>query len=358
MAQAGRLELDGSLGEGGGQVVRTALTLSMCTGRPFRMQAVRARRERPGLQRPHLACVAAAQAVCGAQATGADADSTELHFEPGPVRPGRYAFGAGSLGSCSLVLQTVWPALLTAAAPSEISLRGSTHNPDAPPFQFIQRAYGPLVQRLGAGSALRLRRHGFHPTGGGGIEATLTPAADGLHPFDLIERGPLRDAYAECLAAAIPHHVAGRELDTLGRALGWHGDQLRVPLVRQNEGPGNALMATLAHDGVTELFTACGAKGITAEAVARTVAREVRDFQASRAALGPRLADQWVLPLALAVWHRSKAARFTCSAVTSHARSTFAVIEQFLPVRIDAQPFDGGWTVAVSPSCAGPAEGL
>jgi RNA 3'-terminal phosphate cyclase (ATP) len=341
------LVLDGTA-DGGGQWVRSALTLSMCTGRPFQMHHIRPGRDRPGLLRAHVAAVSAAQAVCGAQVTGAEQGSTEVAFTPGEARPGDYSFGVGGAGSCLLVLQTVWPVLMGLAGPSRITLRGGTHIPNAPPFQFLQRAFAPLMDRLGATSDLRLRRHGFHPTGGGGVDFTLTPATDGrLQPFDLMERGPPDAAYAECLVAAVPRHVATRELDTLGKVLGWSVDQLHVPLVRQNEGPGNALMATLGHAFVTEVFTAVGEKGVSAETVARAVARDVRDYQATRGALGPFLADQWLLPLALAVWRSGTPARFTCTALSPRARAHIGLIERFLPCRFRVEPFDGGCTVFI-----------
>ena len=342
------IELDGSAGEGGGQILRTGLALSMCTGQPLRIDHIRAKRPKPGLMRQHLACVNAAQAVSGARVSGAELGSVRLDFEPGAVKAGTYQFAVGTAGSCTLVLQTVWPALMALREPSRIMLRGGTHNPGAPPFHFIDRAYAPLMRRLGCPSELRLRRHGFYPTGGGGIEVVLPGSPDGtLTPFDLLERGALRNGYAECLVAAVPRHVGARELDTLGRALGWSGEQLRLPLVRQNEGPGNALMVTLEHEHLVELFTAFGEKGVSAETVARNVVREVRAYTAGQAALGPWLADQWMLPLAIAVWRTGSPAGFTCSGLSAHARSNLELIGQFLPVTFRTSPVDTGWRVDI-----------
>ena len=132
--------------------------------------------------------------------------------------------------------------------------------------------------------------------------------------------------------------VARRELEHLGEALGWTGDQLRVAATRQHEGPGNALLATLEHEQVCEVFTRFGVKGLTAETVAQELARDVRAYLDSDAALGPYLADQWALPLALAVWRRGQPAQYTCTELTAHARSNFGVIGQFLPVRFSAAP--------------------
>ena len=342
------IAIDGSVGEGGGQILRTSLALSMCTGQAFTLARIRARRAKPGLMRQHLTCVNAATAVSGARVSGAELGSATLVFEPGAVMAGDYTFSVGTAGSCTLVLQTVWPALMLAGAPSRLTLSGGTHNPMAPPFHFLERCYAPLLRRLGADSSLTLRRLGFYPAGGGEIDATLHPAAGSLRAFDLLERGAPVEAFAECLAPALPNAVARRELDALGQALGWSGEQLRTPVVRQNEGPGNALMATLAYEHVCELATQFGDKGVSSEAVASALAKEIRAYQASTAALGRHLADQWALPLALAVWRHGGEAAYTCTELTPHATTNFDVIAQFLPVRFETVAIEGGWRVSVA----------
>lgn len=344
------IEIDGSAGEGGGQILRTSLALSMCTGRPFTLTKVRAGRAKPGLMRQHLTCVNAAAEVCGAEAHGAELSSQSLTFAPGPVRAGNYSFNVGTAGSCTLVLQTVWPALLMADAPSRLKLGGGTHNPMAPPFHFLERSYAPLMRRLGANVELTLRRLGFYPAGGGEIEVAIWPAQDKLRPFDLMDRGAKVEGFAECFAPALPRSVARRELEQLGGALGWSADQLREAPARQNEGPGNALMATLVYENLSEVFTAFGEKGVSAEKVARDLVREVRAYQVGEAALGPHLADQWALPLALAVWKRQCEAAYTCTELTPHARTNFEVIERFLPVRFSTLGPGSGWTVLAKPA--------
>ncbi|NDY93553.1 RNA 3'-terminal phosphate cyclase [Ideonella livida] len=354
------IDIDGAVGEGGGQILRTSLALSLCTGRPVRLTRIRAGRPKPGLMRQHLTCVHAAAQVGGAQVQGADLGSTELCFTPGPVRAGDFHFPVGTAGSCTLVLQTVWPALLQAEAPSRLRLSGGTHNPMAPSFHFLARSYAPLMRRLGAPSELTLVRPGFHPAGGGEVLALLAPAAGGLQPFDLEVRGPLREAWADCLSPGLPAAVAQRELQALAVGLGWPADRLRRLPGRQEEGPGNALMATCVHEGLTEVFTALGAKGLPAEAVAQDLMRQLRDYQASDAPLGPHLADQWVLPLALAVCAQGRAARYRCTTLTLHATTHFALIERFLPVRVRATGQDPCWQVVVEPATAprAPGEGM
>lgn len=340
------IELDGSTGEGGGQILRTSLALSMCTGQPFSVERIRAKRAKPGLMRQHLTCVQAAAEVCGARVEGAELGSQSLVFEPGPVRGGEYSFNVGTAGSCTLVLQTVLPPLMLVDAPSRIVLAGGTHNPMAPPFHFLDRSFAPLLRRLGVGIDLELRRHGFYPAGGGEMTATIHPAGR-LRVFDLTQRGAPREAYGESLAAAVPRAVAQRELDALGRALGWASHQLRTPAMRQNEGPGNVLMATLAFAQVSEVITVFGERGVSAEQVADELAREVRAFESGAGALGQHLADQWMLPLALAVWKAGGAAQFTCDELTDHATTNMGVIEKFLPVKFDAQRRDAAWRVTV-----------
>lgn len=344
------LTIDGSTGEGGGQILRTSLSLSMVTGQPVTIEHIRAKRPKPGLMRQHLACVLAAQAVSGAQVHGAELGSQTLVFEPGVLRPGEHRFVIGSAGSCLLVLQTVLPALMLAGAPSCVVLQGGTHNPMAPNFHFIERAFLPQLARMGVTVAMTLRRHGFYPAGGGELWADIAPVQGRLRPFDLTERGPLLEGYAESLVAAVPRGVAERELAVLGQALGWAGEQLRVPNVRQNEGPGNALMATLAHAHVTEVFTALGERSVSAEQVARRVLQALRAHDASGAAAGPHLADQLALPWALAVHQSGVPAAYTCSEVTEHLRTNLAVIRFFLPVTAEVTAAgEGVWRVAFGP---------
>jgi RNA 3'-terminal phosphate cyclase (ATP) len=342
------IELDGSTGEGGGQILRTSLALSMCTGQPFAVERIRAKRAKPGLMRQHLTCVQAATAVCGAKVQGAELGSQTLVFEPGAVQAGDYSFNVGTAGSCTLVLQTVLPALMLADATSRVVLSGGTHNPMAPPYHFLERSFVPLLRRLGVGIELELRRLGFYPAGGGEMSAVIQPPTNALRPFDLLSRGELRQSYAECLTPGLPRAVAQRELEAIGAELGWTSGQLRSLPARQNEGPGKALMATLEYESVTELFIGFGERGVTAERVARSVADEVRPFEASAGALGPHSADQWMLPLALAVHQAGGLARFSCNELTDHASTNMGVIERFLPVKWEAQRQENAWMLSVA----------
>lgn len=323
------IQLDGSLGEGGGQILRTALGLSLVTGTPFTIEKIRAGRENPGLLRQHRTAVMAAAQVGRAEVSGAEIGSTALTFKPGRVSAGEYAFSVGSAGSATLVLQTVLPALLLASSPSRLSLEGGTHNPWAPPYDFLERAFLPLLARMGARVTATLSRRGYFPAGGGCFTAAIDPAVT-LAPFDLPERGEARSTRASALVAALSPEIARRELETLGRRLSLERDQLRMVEDRESAGPGNAVMVEIESEHVTEVFTGFGEKGVSAEAVAEQVADEVRRYRAARVPVGEHLADQLLIPMALA-----RGGSFATVPLTPHATTNMDVIRKFLPVRFD-----------------------
>ncbi|HEX5342700.1 MAG TPA: RNA 3'-terminal phosphate cyclase [Duganella sp.] len=320
------IELDGAQGEGGGQILRSALTLSMITGQPFRMINIRARRPKPGLMRQHLAAVQAAACISGAEVSGAEAGSQTLQFSPGAIRGGDYAFAIGTAGSCTLVLQTLLPALLAADAPSTVRITGGTHNSMAPPVHFLQRAYGRVLAQMGAEIEIELKRFGFYPAGGGEVVAAIQPCAQ-LRPIELLERGARRQGYAESFIAGVPAGVAVRELATIGAGMGWAEDQLLHRGLPGEQGPGNVLLMTLEHEHVTEVFAGFGEKAVRAETVAKHVLQEARTYLASGAAVSEHLADQLMLPMALA-----DGGSFSTNVISQHAITNAEVIERFLPV--------------------------
>jgi RNA 3'-terminal phosphate cyclase (ATP) len=321
------IELDGAVGEGGGQILRTSLTLAMITGQAFRIRRIRANRSKPGLMRQHLVAVQAASRICGAQVSGAAVGSQDLEFIPGPLRGGDYRFAIGTAGSCTLVLQTVLPALLSADVPSTLHLSGGTHNPMAPPVQFLQRAWCRLLAEMGAQIDVRLERFGFYPAGGGEVVAAVTPCPQ-LAPREWMARGERKAAYAESFVAGIPARIAQRELECVGKAMNWGEEQLLVRGLPGDQGPGNALLLTFEYEHVTEVFTAFGEKSVSAESVARQAVNRARQYLASRAAVSEYLGDQLMVPLALA-----GGGGFTMDEVSMHARTNAQVIELFLPVR-------------------------
>jgi len=328
------LAIDGSAGEGGGQILRSALSLSLVTGRPFRLYNIRARRQRPGLQAQHLAAVRAASAVGQAQVRGDAAGSREITFRPAAVTPADYAFDVGTAGSALLVLQTVLPPLLAASRPSSLLIEGGTHNPLAPPFEFIARTFLPLVERMGPRVQVKLDRHGFYPAGGGKIRVTIQPAT-ALARLDLPERVEWRRRRAVALVANLPRHVAERELKVLKRGLGLALRDLRVEEA-QARSPGNVAFVELESGELTEVFASFGELGLPAETVAARLVESVGQFLEAGAPVGEHLADQLLLPMGLA-----GGGSFFTAPLSSHARTNIEVLKLFLPVEVCVAPTSG-----------------
>lgn len=321
------LELDGSMGEGGGQVLRTALSLSLCLGRPFRMTQIRAARSRPGLQRQHLAAVTAAAQIGDAAVAGAELHSQTLSFSPRDVRPGEYRFDIGSAGSTTLVLQTVLPPLMLRPGPSRLVIQGGTHNPLAPPFEFIRDAFVPLLRRMGAAVDVELTRPGFYPVGGGELVSVIQPSPE-LQSLRLLDRGALASVTAVVWLSQLPLHIWEREADVLARGLSLAPQAIHLH-TQQAAGPGNAVCVSVTSSGVCEVFSAIGRKGLPAEKVASGVVQAVQEYLAATAPVGAHLADQLLLPLALA-----GGGEFLATALTLHAQTNAQVIERFGVARV------------------------
>lgn len=332
------LRIDGSRGEGGGQILRTALSLAAATGTPFSMHRIRASRDRPGLRAQHLTALRAAAEICGAELEGVGPGSREIEFRPGPVRPGRYRFDTGGAGSAVLVLQTLLLPLLRAGGESEVDVRGGTHNPFAPPYEFLAKSFLPLVDRDGRRIQVELVRPGFYPAGGGHLRAAIDASGPSSGPLELTDRGDVAARRARALVSDLPRHIGEREVSTAHAFLDLRPDALDVEEVEEPLGPGNAIMIEVETRTHTEVFTGFGRKGVPAEEVALEACREARAFLETTAPVGPYLADQLLLPVAL-----EGGGVYRTSAVTPHARTNAAVIQDFAPVRIkiDQTP-DGG----------------
>lgn len=336
------IELDGAHGEGGGQILRTALSLSMITGIPFRIERIRAKRAKPGLLRQHLTAVSAATAICGAQVEGAALGSTLLTFNPGPIRGGDYRFAIGSAGSTTLVLQTVLPALWFADAPSTLHVSGGTHNPAAPPVDFLQQCWLPLVRRMGVQTEMECLRHGFFPAGGGEVCAKVVPLSGKLQSLTLTSRGEMLAARAVAIVAGVPGDVAKRELERVQSQ--WGAIETELRSLPSREGPGNVVMISLEYAQVCEMFIAFGERGLPADVVADRAIRAARLYRDGDAAVDEHLADQLVLPMALA-----GGGSFTTSKISSHLASNLEVIAKFLPVEARQTEQDSGnWLVEIS----------
>ena len=311
-------------------MLRTALGLSLVTGKAFRIVRIRGGREKPGLLRQHLTCVQAAKALGEAEVSGDVLGSAELTFRPRALKAGDYTFSIGSAGSTTLVLQAVLPALLKATAPTTVAIEGGTHNSLAPPWEFLSQSFLPVLARMGAKVDARLVRMGFEPAGGGRLEVTVTPAP--LRTLELMERGALVRREARAIVSAVPSDVARRELALAREELGYTESELVCDEVKA-PGPGNALVLTQAYEQVTDVFVGLGARGITAEKVARRTCGEVKRSLRTDAPVGMHLADQLIIPLVLA-----GGGAFRTVELTEHTRTQLDLVPRFLEVELRCQP--------------------
>jgi RNA 3'-terminal phosphate cyclase (ATP) len=339
------IRIDGSSGEGGGQILRSSLGLSLATGKAFRIENIRAKRERPGLLRQHLTAVLAASEVGGAQVEGAALGSKTLTFIPGTVRPGKHRFVIGTAGSSTLVFQTILPALMLASGPSQITIEGGTHNQAAPPFDFLEKCFLPVINRLGPKVRVNLERYGFYPAGGGSFNATVEPC-ERLSPTDLIKRGEITRRSVVAIVANLSPGIARREIETVAHLLNWDKEYMQIVETRNSVGPGNVVLIEVGTStGMAELFCGFGRLGASAESVATEAVKEARTYIASEAAVGEHLADQLLLPFALA-----GGGAFTASKLNRHARTNMDVVSTFLPVRFETREESGYTKVEVSPA--------
>ncbi len=328
--------VDGSLGEGGGQILRSALSWRWFPGRRCKIEKIRAGRQQPGLMRQHLTAVTAAQQVCGAKVRGAEIGSTTLVFEPGEVRAGEYRLAIGTAGSTTLVLQTLLPALLRGRrSVARCQLEGGTHNPLAPPWDFLADTFLPLLRRMGARVAARLEKYGFYPAGGGRIVAEIEPRT--LGRLELAAAGAERLATARILSAQLPEHVARREAKTILAMTGWAPERVAIETVKDSAGPGNVILIRLDEGELVETIAAFGEKSVAAETVATEAVHLYRRHYARQVPVGEHLADQLLLPLAL-----GEGGAFLTGPLSRHTTTQIELLERFLPVRVECREDEAG----------------
>ncbi len=336
------LVIDGRHGEGGGQILRSAVGMAAALGMPVRIQHIRAGRAKPGLLRQHLAAVRAVAEVSHGRLEGAELGSTEVAFWPGPIQAGEYEFAVGSAGSALLVLQTLLPALVVASGPTRLVLRGGTHNPAAPPAEFAALVLAPALARLGVMLTVELRRPGFFPAGGGEVAVTVEPAPVPQR-LQWTERGALQALTAVCHVADLPPHVGARETKRLRLALNL--DEKAVQLRAWPQcGPGNALLAVARSEFATQVVTGFGRRGASAEQVADEVVQGMRSWLAAEVPVGEHLADQLVAPLAVLA-----GGTFRTTAPTPHLLSQVHVVRALLGDRVVLhEEGQGRWRVDVA----------
>jgi RNA 3'-terminal phosphate cyclase (ATP) len=319
--------IDGAEGEGGGQILRTSLALACITGKSLRIENIRAARRNPGLARQHLCCVQAAAEICHARLEGATLRSQQLEFHPGSVRGGSFSFDIGSAGSASLVLQTVLPALFLAQEPSTITVSGGTHNPMAPPFDFLQESFLPAIASAGFRADCRLVRHGFFPAGGGRMVLRVTPRTNDPHlTIDLSQSPREYEILGRIYLARLPAHIAKRQQRLLRHSTLDVEDIEHIEAADSN-GPGNCVMIRLCAGGRTTVLTAFGMRGRPSEQVVEELVNMARAFLNSGAAVDRFLADQLLIYMAIC-----GAGCCTTSELSGHIVTNIETIKKLLPV--------------------------
>jgi len=326
------LQLDGS--SGGGQMMRTALSLSVITGQGFVMQHIRGKRPRPGLMRQHLTCVLAAAEVCGASVEGAEIGSTEITFRPGSIQAGSYHFSIGTAGSTALLFQTLLPILWSADGPSELRLEGGTHNPMAPPYEFLAEVFLPALGHAGVSCELALGNAGFIPVGGGELNACIAPCP-ALIPLHFTER----QSYQEPTIRVIHRNLSQGILDRTIKGAREIFPDAEAIIETAAAGPSTGLCAlvSVTGSGLPELSSTCGDRGVPAEQVGRRAAKPLQDFLGAAAPVGRHLADQLLIAMAL-----TGEGAFLTMHPDEHVSTNIDVIERFLPVTFDIRDGERG----------------
>ncbi|MEO6773058.1 MAG: RNA 3'-terminal phosphate cyclase [Kofleriaceae bacterium] len=337
------VDIDGSRGEGGGQILRTALALAIITKRKLRIKRIRAGRKQPGLQPQHLACVKAAARLCHGRATAPgggelEPGMQELELVPGAEQASVLELDIGTAGSTTLLIQTVLVPALASGKPLRLEVTGGTHNPLAPPFEFLDRVFVPHLRAMGAAVTLTLVKHGFLPRGGGKIVVEIEPSQ--LHPIEIVSAGEVVARRVTAIVAGLPRHIAEREIACAQERMKDPACEIRE---FAKDGPHNLFMAEVElASGGRELATSHGRKGYPAEDVADDALDALEDFVEAAVPVGMHLADQLLLPLAVA-----GGGRFRCDELSLHATTNIDTIGAFLDVPIRTEKHGGGVDVIV-----------
>jgi RNA 3'-terminal phosphate cyclase (ATP) len=323
------LTIDGSYGEGGGQILRTALALSAVLDRPVLIEKIRAGRRNPGLQAQHLAGVKALAEITRAEVEGATTGSISLRFVPTQIAHGAYRWDVGTAGAISLVLQAILVPLAFAPAASHVVISGGTHVPWSPPFPYIEQVLLPTLQGMGLRASLRLGRWGFYPKGGGMVEGTIEPS--NLQPLTLTRRGSLMEIVGLSAVAGVPIDIAERQQQRALARLGSLGVPCRIETSAvQAPSPGTVLFLLIRCEGGRAGFSSLGERGKPAERVSDEACDQVFAYLEREGVADPYLADQLLLPMALVPGSSS----MTTTRVTEHLLTNRWVVEQFLPERV------------------------
>jgi RNA 3'-terminal phosphate cyclase (ATP) len=319
------IEIDGSYGEAGGQILRTALSLSCVLGKPFRMFNIRKGRSRPGLMPQHLMCVRALAQICGASVKGDEVGSMELIYIPSKPKSGDYAFDIGTAGSTSLLLQAILPPLVFSKNKSSITLTGGTHVPFSPPFHYISDVFVPMLCRLGIELNISVERYGFYPKGGGRIRVEVHPSG-GAKAINLVKRGEIDRITGISGVVNLPLSIAERQKNAAIEMLSSNGLHAEIDLLSAEAfGRGTFVFLKAETAECIAGFSSLGERGKKAETVGSEAAEELIGYYYADACLDPHLADQIVPYLPFADGPSS----FTTSRLTGHLMTNLWAIEKF-----------------------------
>jgi RNA 3'-terminal phosphate cyclase (ATP) len=335
--------LDGSQGEGGGQIVRTALTLSCITGQPVHIENIRAGRSPAGLRAQHMTAVYAAAEVCHAHTEGVSVGSTAITFQPGgPVRAGEYEWSVGTAGATTLVMQTVLLPLALADGESTVRVQGGTHVPNSPSGHYLRDVYAPMLLGLGVDVEVYMETYGWMPEGGGSISAYLTGNSE-LIGLDLHIRGPIERVVGTAVGCNLPSHIPQRMANRAINLLDTFDAPLDIrPCRTRSLSTGAGIFLAVEYANGRGGFGVLGRQGMPSEVVAEKAVTALLSFHDTGAAVDEHLADQLVIPLALAEGKSVLAVE----AVTSHLRTNIGVVRRFVdrPITVD----EAGRTVTFS----------
>ncbi len=331
------VQIDGRYGEGGGQILRTALTLSALLGAPVHINHIRGNRKKPGLRPQHLIAVNALAAITGATIEGANVDSHELVFEPGEIRGGSFSFDIGTAGSTGLVVQTLIPVLLFGKTPSQVQITGGTHVPWSPAFHYLKVVFLPALKKIGGGVSLEINKWGWFPKGGGKITASIENTT-GLKPIHLSHRGRLIKLHILSAVSNLPLSIAERQRDQALKRIDYLGIQPTISIEdAPSPGQGTFLFLAAQFEGGIGGFTSLGKRGKRAEEVADEACNEFIGFLDSRGVIDTHLADQLVPYMALAEGRST----LVIERITDHLLTNIWVVEQFLPLKFDVESDTG-----------------
>jgi RNA 3'-terminal phosphate cyclase (ATP) len=328
------IKIDGSFGEGGGQILRTALSLAAILKIPVTIENIRKGRKKPGLQPQHLTGVRAVASICGGKLTGDALYSDKLIFEPGEIVSGTYKFDISTAGSVTMVLQQTLPVLLFGTNTSNLTIKGGTNVAWSPPVEFINYVFLPILGKMGINCLFETQKWGFFPKGGGMIKAKIDPIKAPLNSINIIERGNLKRILGLATVANLPESIGEREIKLAKKAIDEKGylnlSQWEIKTV-PSLGHGNSFFIMAEYENCLAGFSALGEPGKPAERVAEEAVEDFIKFEKSNFAIEKHLSDQLLLYMALA----SGLSQITVPEITRHAKTSIFVIEQFLPVKFE-----------------------